>query len=542
MTRSQEKLLRAAVRTVRWQRSDSLLGFAAGLVAGVVGYALVQQQAPAAGHRRGGAPTPAAAAPAPADEAVAAITGGPPPTTTYRRMSDHYVSEYDPATRNPRWVAERLTADNVRGPADRAGFAFREDPALPPLLRARPEDYAGSGYDRGHLAAAANHRGSSAAMGDTFLMSNIAPQVGPGFNRDYWARLERFTRQLAKGCAGSDADGADAAVHVVTGPLYLPRWKPTAAAPAPAAAAGGGGKGAATPAPAGGHWEYRHHALGSPLQWVAVPTHFFKAVLAKGYRGDNSSSSDNSSSTSDTDAALVAAFVLPNAPIPPGTPLTDFLVPLSSLEAAGGLTLFSGDLDEGARDAVDAEAVAVATGGGGGGVVAAAAATLRQLRRVYLSPAAAPQTASGKGGGGKGGGGAYAGPFSPELVPPPLLEAISSGAFSSSSSRRSLSAFEAQLGSSGGSGRRRAVRHLCAVVSCALPSENGLAANGGGDGGSSRHNGAGRAASRPQASAPPQPQQQQHTTPPRELTLETAVSALGDALAADGSKGDRRAG
>jgi len=28
--------------------------------------------------------------------------------------------------------------------------------------------------------------------------SNIAPQVGVGFNRDYWARFEHFCRGLAK--------------------------------------------------------------------------------------------------------------------------------------------------------------------------------------------------------------------------------------------------------------------------------------------------------------------------------------------------------
>lgn len=43
--------------------------------------------------------------------------------------------------------------------------------------RATNADYKGSGFDRGHLAAAANHKWSQKAMDDTFYLSNVAPQV-----------------------------------------------------------------------------------------------------------------------------------------------------------------------------------------------------------------------------------------------------------------------------------------------------------------------------------------------------------------------------
>jgi hypothetical protein len=43
--------------------------------------------------------------------------------------------------------------------------------------------------------------------------SNMSPQVGKGFNRDYWARFEKFVKDLIK--------VADE-VLVATGPLYLP--------------------------------------------------------------------------------------------------------------------------------------------------------------------------------------------------------------------------------------------------------------------------------------------------------------------------------
>ena len=41
-----------------------------------------------------------------------------------------------------------------------------------------------------------------------------ALQVGPGFNRDYWARFEKFIKDTAKASDG---------VYIVTGPLWLPQ-------------------------------------------------------------------------------------------------------------------------------------------------------------------------------------------------------------------------------------------------------------------------------------------------------------------------------
>lgn len=55
------------------------------------------------------------------------------------------------------------------------------------------------GYDRGHLAPAANSRGSAAAMAETFTLANISPQVGPGFNRDYWCVEMRATYDEMRG-------------------------------------------------------------------------------------------------------------------------------------------------------------------------------------------------------------------------------------------------------------------------------------------------------------------------------------------------------
>ena len=64
---------------------------------------------------------------------------------------------------------------------------------------------------------------------------------------------------------------------------------------------------------------------GQPPQLVAVPTHFFKAILGEETSGFGSSAS-----------SFVGAFVMPNQPLEPGTPLAAFAVPLSSLEEVSG--------------------------------------------------------------------------------------------------------------------------------------------------------------------------------------------------------------
>lgn len=80
--------------------------------------------------------------------------------------------------------------------------------------RSDNSDYKGSGYDRGHLAAAGNHKLHQKHVDETFYLSNMAPQVGVGFNRHSWNRLEKYVRKLTD--VYKD-------VYVCTGPLYIPK-------------------------------------------------------------------------------------------------------------------------------------------------------------------------------------------------------------------------------------------------------------------------------------------------------------------------------
>lgn len=205
---------------------------------------------------------------------------------------NEFVSCYDRSTKNPYWVVEHLTKELLQrqGDVDRKKLVFKENEAIPVKFRARLRDYFRSGYDRGHQAPAADAKFAQQAMDDTFLLTNIVPQVGDGFNRDYWAYFEDFARRLTQKYDD---------VRIMTGPLYLPKLCED------------------------GKYRVTYEMIGSPPN-VAVPTHFFKLVVGE-RRG--------------ADSVAVAAFVMPNDVINNTDPLTKFQVPVEALERSLGLEL-----------------------------------------------------------------------------------------------------------------------------------------------------------------------------------------------------------
>ncbi|KAJ9107065.1 hypothetical protein QFC19_002935 [Naganishia cerealis] len=243
--------------------------------------------------------------------------GFPGPTPDILKRTA-YVAAYDRRLRHPSWTAEHLTAETLgKAPAapvppasptspistpgkekvDRSRSQFKEDEDVPAMFRAQLKDYFRSGYDRGHMVPAADAKTSQVAMDETFYLTNIAPQVGEGFNRHYWAYLEDFCRRLT----GNFED-------VV--PLYLP-------------AQGSDGK-----------WRVSYEVIGNPPN-VAVPTHFAKVILTSrpqntsstfGFGGPSKSTSVGGVAEAARDISI-GAFVLPNSVIPDEVPLTSFHVP-----------------------------------------------------------------------------------------------------------------------------------------------------------------------------------------------------------------------
>nr|CAB3242554.1 endonuclease G, mitochondrial-like [Phallusia mammillata] len=214
------------------------------------------------------------------------------PSNTNIKERGNYVLSYDRRNRNPNWVFEHLTKDIVaktEDSADRTNINFIEDQTIPKIFRSTNRDYLNSGYDRGHMAAAANHRADQYWMEETFLLSNISPQH-PHFNRNAWNNLERYVRSLAFHYEN---------VYVCTGPLYLPMRMPD-------------GK------------SYVTYEVLEPNH-VAVPTHFFKVVLLE----------------TGGDFAL-RSYVMPNREVDPSTPLREFEQPIEAIEKSAGLLFLSG--------------------------------------------------------------------------------------------------------------------------------------------------------------------------------------------------------
>ena len=91
----------------------------------------------------------------------------------------------------PNWVAYELTNTEVNGTYPRRG-SFCPDPKVKGRT-AVTYDYTNSGYDRGHMAPAADLKWSEQSMLESFYLSNICPQ-NRNLNSGIWLGLEEAVR------------------------------------------------------------------------------------------------------------------------------------------------------------------------------------------------------------------------------------------------------------------------------------------------------------------------------------------------------------
>ncbi len=120
----------------------------------------------------------------------------------------HYTLSYSEENEQANWVYYALTPDMVKGTVSRTDD-FREDMAIEERS-ASLQDYKGSGYDRGHLAPAADMKLNRTSMSESFYLSNMSPQEA-SFNRGGWKNLEQLVRTW---CLEEDT------IYVVTGPIF----------------------------------------------------------------------------------------------------------------------------------------------------------------------------------------------------------------------------------------------------------------------------------------------------------------------------------
>lgn len=107
-----------------------------------------------------------------------------------------YALSYNRLRNTANWAAWTVTQSDL-GTVDRAND-FRPDSALPNgFYRVTPNDYVGTGYDRGHICPSADRTATPESNSATFLMTNIVPQT-PDLNRDVWESLESESRQLVR--------------------------------------------------------------------------------------------------------------------------------------------------------------------------------------------------------------------------------------------------------------------------------------------------------------------------------------------------------
>ncbi|MCL7929873.1 DNA/RNA non-specific endonuclease [Halomonas llamarensis] len=201
------------------------------------------------------------------------------PTSIHRVLRNNgYLAGWSDVRAGALWVSYQVEAVENTSIGSRPGFKA-DWRTLWPIGTG---SYAGSGYDRGHLApnyAIAAVHGRDAQV-DTFLMSNMSPQR-PNLNRQLWQRLEEavmdhFAPRYER-------------LQVVTGPIYPENFMDNA-----------------------------FNRLG----FIEVPEAFYKIIVAPHPK---------------TPRAL--AFIMPQN-VRGNEPLDDYLVSIDEVEARTGLDFF----------------------------------------------------------------------------------------------------------------------------------------------------------------------------------------------------------
>ncbi len=194
----------------------------------------------------------------------------------------HYVLGYSYYFRQAKWALEIVDPDN---PGLERSDNFRPDYRIPPAFRADLVDYAGSGYDRGHLIASADKKETELQNSETFLLSNMSPQK-PRFNREVWSDLEAEVRRL-------NAKPKILETYVICGPVF--------------------------------YFDKAVECIGDEDEnevTIPVPHAYFKSVLTENNKG----------------ALNMWSFVLPNEES--GESLDTFLVPTTWVERIAGIHLW----------------------------------------------------------------------------------------------------------------------------------------------------------------------------------------------------------
>jgi endonuclease G len=197
----------------------------------------------------------------------------------------HYVIGYSYYFRQAKWALEIIDPNKEDVTTVDRMDNFRSDYRIPKMFRSDKQDYKGSGHDRGHLVASADLRDTKLQNSETFLLSNMSPQV-PNFNRRIWKNLEAEIRAL-----NEFEDILE--TYVISGPIF--------------------------------NFDQQIHCIGDDDNnqvTLPVPHEYFKSVLA-----------ETSSGT-----LKMWSFIIPNAG--QNKSLRKFLVTTTKVEQRAGILLW----------------------------------------------------------------------------------------------------------------------------------------------------------------------------------------------------------
>ncbi|NTW52308.1 MAG: DNA/RNA non-specific endonuclease [Chlorobiaceae bacterium] len=124
---------------------------------------------------------------------------------------DNFSVMHSAISRTPLWSAEHLTRSGIYDARQLERHnVFHHEEQLPPDDRADLNDYARSGFDRGHMAPSADMP-TEEAQHQSFTLANMVPQ-NPDNNRHLWEGIESAVRNLAinKG-----------ELYIISGPLFI---------------------------------------------------------------------------------------------------------------------------------------------------------------------------------------------------------------------------------------------------------------------------------------------------------------------------------
>lgn len=236
-------------------------------------------------------------------------------------MKENFVALTSFLTKTPLWTLEHLSAETLKGSAQRDGVRFEPAPGIDRKFNAQNNDYWRSGWSRGHMVPASNSVKSAQAMKDSFeLSTNIVPQNLDN-NMNYWHRLELWVKNLVLQPVSEEKRPLFDEAWVVSGPAWIPHKR----------SSGGFYQSVANdelqmdsnirkyhPSVEG---EMKFPVIGGGS--VFVPTHLFKAIVAKRNQ-----------------QYFWASFIIPNAHVPANSRLVDFSVSKDELERVTGVMFF----------------------------------------------------------------------------------------------------------------------------------------------------------------------------------------------------------